>query len=159
MSVRLPDAEPRRTTRMVPDESSVAKPAKKARDANPSRIVVDVPKGHHVYVVKACRTEGNIAAWLFLVHDKRFTQAEFDGMVVEAQTFVNEVRIPKRRDETARHKVSIGATVEEAQKNNDILFEQDADFMEIMMIDRFGFKKLIWTGGQATLIPTITGLG
>jgi hypothetical protein len=116
-----------------------------------------IPDGHYCYVVKAKRTEGNIAAWIFLTHKDKFKTEEFEAKIAECEKFVNEVRIIKRREETARNKVPIGATVEEAAATNDTLFEQDAEFLEIMMIDRFGFKKLMWYGGEATIIPTITG--
>ncbi len=118
-----------------------------------------LPTGEHAYVIKANRTEGNIAAWIFLVHKDRFTEDEFKAQVAESEKMINEVRIPKRRDETAKRKIPMGNSVEEAQKMNDILFEQDAEFLEVMMIDRFGYRKLVWAGAEAKIIPTILGLG
>jgi hypothetical protein len=112
--------------------------------------------GEFVYVLKVALRESSLSAWMFFTHKKKFTQAEFDAMVAEAVQITNEVRPLQRRQSFVDTAKPIPQPV---QKYNEDMFEADSNFMECVFADKWGFKKLIFTGANTTLACTILGQG
>jgi hypothetical protein len=72
-------------------------------------------------------------------------------MLKEALLVINETRIPTRRQKLAEQKTPIT----DATKTNETLFEGDADVLQVVLCDKFGFRKLFYTPIEAEIIPTV----
>lgn len=150
--LRLPENEESVTTPTAP---VVAEPPKLGKyTESESRRSLNVKPNEYVYVAKITASGSAVGAWIFLTHSVKYDQNQFDAMVRECREMVNTVRIPTRIAETAKNKVPI----EDPVKTNESLFEMDADFIEVMLSDKFGFKKLYYTGTETDIDLTIKGV-
>lgn len=75
-------------------------------------------------------------------------------MVIEATQVVNANRIESRR----RELIEKHTPIENPIKTNETLFGGDADFFEVVMADKFGFRKLIYTFSDSIIEPTVKGV-
>jgi hypothetical protein len=109
-----------------------------------------------VYVLKVALRESSLSAWMFLTHKERFTEEQWKVKVEEAVKITNDVRPLRRR----QHYVDSGQPIPTPidQYNQD-MFEADANYLECVFADKWGFKKLMHMGTDATLECTILGQG
>lgn len=115
------------------------------------RVSTFVSPGERVYFIRPKLKGSSLSGILFFTHTEQFDSRVFEGMLKEAAAVVNETRIPVRRNEMAEHKVPVPNPVE----TNETLFSGDIDALQIVLCDKFGFKKLFYSTGEVEIIPTI----
>lgn len=95
-----------------------------------------------------------------LTHTTQFTQEQLDTMIAEAVKIVMDLRVIRRRKAIAEgdfqittERDPIKARAEIAKKNEE-WFSSDADLLEAVMCDKYGFLILKVNNISATLEPT-----
>ena len=115
------------------------------------RVTSVAENGQFVYMLQARLKGGTMTSILFLAHKNQYDLRVFGDMVKEAVAVVNGTRIPHRRAQMAKEKTPIN----DATKINETLFEGDADVLQVVMCDKFGFRKLFYTPMETEIIPTV----
>lgn len=109
-------------------------------------------EGKHLYLVKIALGDTGYSGFTLFSHAQEFQQHEFNTMLAEAAKVVLESKTAPRR------KALIGEPIEQPVKINQESFGLDAEFFEIVMMDKFGFNLLRTFTGNAVLEPTIRGV-
>lgn len=86
-----------------------------------------------------------------LTHELWFSEDKLKAMVAEAVSICNNTRIANRRNEMAEKKIPLPEPV----KTNETLFGGDLDFVEAVLIDKFQFRKLMYSIIETEIEPTI----
>ena len=123
--------------------------------AQPAAILgataTSIKLGDHLYVVKVRMGDGPRAGWAFLTHTATFKKEELQAKVDEACQIVNDSRLTHRRKEMAAARTP----VPDAKELNERLFPSDVDFFEVVMVDKFGFKRLLVDMTEGSIEPTV----
>lgn len=105
----------------------------------------------YCYQIHVSQRGQGLAAVSLLLHYKKFTAEEINGMVSEATEITNTARIVTRRSQMA----SARTPVPDARKTNDTLFPSDVEFFEAVMMDKFEFVKLATIDAKGSIEPTV----
>lgn len=115
------------------------------------RVTSVAENGQYVYLVRAKLKNSTLSSMFFLCHVNQYDQRVFGDMMKDALAVINGTRIPTRRQRLAEQKTPIIDYV----KTNETLFEGDADVLQVVLCDKFGFRKLFYTPIEGEIIPTV----
>lgn len=135
------------------DKNAATKPVKhsSAADLMSDRVTLDIPAGHRVYMAQLRLRGSSLKAILWLSHTTKYEDSIFNDMVREAAKICEDSRIKNRRQEMADQKTPIDDPV----RINEDLFAGDVSFVEVVMCDKWGFKKLFVSAGEGEIAATI----
>lgn len=115
------------------------------------RATAEVSAGHRAYFLRFRLQQSSLSGFAMLSHSNRFEQSQFEDMVREAVGICNGTRINTRREGMAKAKTPVDDPV----RINEDLFAGDIAFVEAVMCDKWGFKRLFVTSAESEIIPTI----
>lgn len=141
--------------------SSARKPAPPPGDpdARPSSTLTF--EGRFAYQVLLACGETGLSCVVTLLHEHDLPPERLKEMAAEAAETLNTTRVPKRRRSMADSRMPVcepGQPLEEGiAYHNERFFPDDVEFFQAVMMDRFGFSRLVLAADASVRIePTIT---